>query len=44
MYSDIPSLDYDFVPLDSGTPLQVDLSIYDFGGNFSTLSSYVEVP
>ena len=27
-----------------GTVLQVDLTIYDFGGNSSTLSSYVEVP
>ena len=44
LYADIPSLNYDFVPLDPGTPLQVDLSIYDFGGNLSTLSSYVEVP
>ncbi|WP_243059381.1 clostripain-related cysteine peptidase [Nocardioides sp. SR21] len=44
LYADIPSLNYDFVPLDSGTPLQVDLSIYDFGGNLSTVSSYVEVP
>jgi hypothetical protein len=32
------------VPLDPGTVLQVDLTIYDFGGNSSTLSSYVEVP
>lgn len=44
LYSDVPSLDYDFVPLDPGTVLQVDLTIYDFGGNASTLSSYVEVP
>jgi hypothetical protein len=44
LYADIPSLAYDFVPLDPGTVLQVDLTIYDFGGNASVLSSYVEVP
>lgn len=44
LYADIPSLTYDFAPLDPGTVLQVDLTIYDFGGNSSTLSSYVEVP
>ncbi|MFC5495543.1 clostripain-related cysteine peptidase [Nocardioides caricicola] len=44
LYSDIPSLTYDFVPVESGTTLQVDLSIYDFGGNVSTVGSYVEVP
>ena len=44
LYSDIASLTYDFVPLDSGTTIQADLSIYDFGGNVSTLSSLVEVP
>lgn len=44
LYSDVPSLTYDFVPLEPGTPLQVDLAIYDFGGNSSTLSTYVEVP
>ncbi len=44
LYSDVANLTYDFVPLDPGTVLQVDLTIYDFGGNLSTLSSYVEVP
>ena len=44
LYSDIANLTYDFVPLEPGTLLQVDLTIYDFGGNSSTLSSYVEVP
>jgi hypothetical protein len=32
------------VPLDSGTTIQADLSIYDFGGNSSVLSTQVEVP
>lgn len=44
LYADIPNLTYDFVPVESGTTLQVDLSIYDFGGNVSTVGSYVEVP
>lgn len=44
LYADIPNLTYDFVPLDSGTTIQTDLAITDFGGNSSTLSSLVEVP
>lgn len=44
LYADIAALRYEFVPLDSGTTLQVDLAIEDFGGNTSTLSSLVEVP
>ena len=44
LYSDVESLSYEFVPLDSGTVIQVDLSIYDFGGNSSVLSTQVEVP
>jgi hypothetical protein len=44
LYSDVENLTYDFVPLDSGTTIQADLSIYDFGGNSSVLSTLVEVP
>ena len=44
LYADVANLTYDFVPLDSGTTIQADLSLYDFGGNVSTLSSLVEVP
>lgn len=43
-YSDTASLTYDFVPLDPGTTLQADLTLYDFGGNSSTLSTLVEAP
>lgn len=44
LYSDVANLTYEFVPLDSGTTIQADLTLYDFGGNTSTLSSLVEVP
>ncbi|HYF72999.1 MAG TPA: hypothetical protein VD864_09265, partial [Nocardioides sp.] len=44
LYADIANLTYEFVPLESGTTIQADLTIYDFGGNSSTLSSLVEVP
>jgi hypothetical protein len=44
LYADIAGLTYDFVPLDPGTTIQADLTIVDFGGNSSTLSSLVEVP
>ncbi|MGA8256430.1 MAG: clostripain-related cysteine peptidase [Nocardioides sp.] len=44
LYADLANLTYDVVPLDPGTVLQVDLSVFDFGGNSSTVSSYVEVP
>ncbi len=44
LYSDIDNLTYEFVPLDSGTTIQADLTLTDFGGNSSTLSSVVEVP
>ena len=44
LYSDVENLTYEFVPLDSGTTIQADLSIYDFGGNSSVLSALVEVP
>ena len=44
LYADIANLTYEFVPLDPGTTIQADLTLYDFGGNTSTLSSLVEVP
>lgn len=44
VYSDVENLTYEFVPLDPGTTIQADLSIYDFGGNSSVLSTLVEVP
>lgn len=44
LYSDVANLTYEFVPLESGTTIQADLGLYDFGGNTSTLSALVDVP
>ncbi|WP_460796129.1 hypothetical protein, partial [Nocardioides pacificus] len=44
LYSLTDDLTYDFVALEPGTTIQADLTLYDFGGNVSTLSSLVEVP
>jgi hypothetical protein len=44
LFADIANLTYEFVPLESGITIQADLTLYDFGGNVSTLSSLVEVP
>lgn len=44
LYADLSQLTYDIEPLESGTPLQLDLTVSDFGGNQSTVSAYVEVP
>ncbi|GAA4110882.1 hypothetical protein GCM10022215_06360 [Nocardioides fonticola] len=44
LYADLAELTYDIEPLDSGTPLQLDLTVTDFGGNQSTVSALVEVP
>ncbi|GEP36347.1 hypothetical protein NPS01_00100 [Nocardioides psychrotolerans] len=44
LYSDTANLTYEFVPLETGTLLQADLTVVDYGGNASTLSSLVEVP
>ncbi|WP_232680623.1 clostripain-related cysteine peptidase [Nocardioides sp. R-C-SC26] len=44
LYADVANLTYTFTPLDSGTPLQIDLSVSDFGGNTATTSTVVEVP
>lgn len=44
LYADVAGLTYDFVPLDTGTLLQVDLTATDFGGNAATVGTVVEVP
>jgi len=44
LYADTAGLTYSFEPLDSGTVLQVDLTVFDFGDNSSTVSTLIEVP
>ena len=44
LYADLAELTYDIEPLESGTPLQLDLTVADYGGNESTVSALVEVP
>ena len=44
LFADLPNLQYDLAPLESGTVLHLELSLYDFGGNYSTISSDVQVP
>jgi hypothetical protein len=44
LYADLDNITYEFVPLPSGTPLQMDLAIYDFGGNVSYSTTSVRVP
>lgn len=44
LYADLPSLQYDFVPLTSGTSLYVDLTVTDYGGNSDTVYATVVVP
>ncbi len=44
LYADLPSLQYDFVQLPSGTELYIELNVIDYGGNTSTVSARVSVP
>lgn len=44
LFADLESIQYDLRPLESGTPIQLDLSVEDFGGNVATISAQVEVP
>lgn len=44
LYADVANLSYDLEPLGSGTPLQVDLTVFDYGDNSSTVSAYLEAP
>lgn len=43
LYADLANITYDFVPLESGLPLQMDLALYDFGGgvDYSTTQDVV---
>jgi Clostripain family len=44
LFADLPGLEYDFVPLASGTRLYVELSVVDFGGNIAVANAEVAVP
>lgn len=44
LFADIPELLYDFVKLESGTQLLIELSVEDFAGNVDTVSQVVELP
>ena len=44
LYADLESLEYDLEPVPSGTKLQLDLTVYDYGDNSDTVSSVVTVP
>ncbi len=44
LFADLPNLVYDVVALDSGTPIYVELTVTDFGGNSDTVFAVVDVP
>ena len=44
LFADLPNIQYEFEPLETGTQLQVELSVFDFGGNFDSVGARVEVP
>lgn len=44
LYADLPSLQYEFPTLESGTLLYVELVVVDFGGNVAKVSGTVTVP
>jgi hypothetical protein len=44
LYADLPSLEYDFETLESGTLIYIELFVVDFGGNRDVVSATVEIP
>jgi hypothetical protein len=44
LFADLESLDYELEPVPSGTKLQLDLTVYDYGDNSDTVSAVVTVP
>lgn len=44
LYADIPSLLYDFEPLEPGTELWVELTATDYGGNSASTGTVITVP
>ena len=44
LYADLPFLQYDLVPLESGTELFVELVVYDYSGDSSSQTGIVTLP
>jgi hypothetical protein len=44
LFADLPQLQYELEPLESGTELYVDLTVTDFGGNSDSIFAQVVVP
>ena len=44
LYADLPFLQYDLVPLESGTELFVELVVYDYSGDSSSQTRIVTLP
>ncbi|MFC0681641.1 clostripain-related cysteine peptidase [Lysobacter korlensis] len=44
LWADLPSLQYEFRPLDSATRVYIELWVRDFGGNTDVVSAVVQVP
>jgi hypothetical protein len=44
LYADLPSLQYDVVPLESGTELVVELVVYDYSGDSSSQTGVITLP
>lgn len=44
LYADLDAISFDFVTLDSGTELYLELIVVDFGGNTDSVSGVVTVP
>ncbi len=44
LFADLPNLLYELRPLETGTLLQMELTVVDFGGNSDTVTAQVAIP
>ncbi len=44
LFADLPELQYDLTPLDSGTGIFAELAVYDYGGNSASVTMFDFVP
>ena len=44
LFADLPSLEYDFEDLPSGTVVSIELFVVDFGGNTDSRTATVTIP